>query len=26
LNQIFIKRIRYRILIEGFLEKIGNTN
>jgi hypothetical protein len=26
LNRIFIKRIRYKILIEGFLEKIGDTN
>jgi hypothetical protein len=26
LNRILIRRIRYRILIEGFLEKIGDTN
>jgi hypothetical protein len=26
LNRIFIKRIRYRILIGGFLEEIGDTN
>jgi hypothetical protein len=26
LNRILIKRIRYRILIGGFLEKIGDTN
>jgi hypothetical protein len=26
LNRILIKRIRYRILIGGFLEEIGDTN
>jgi hypothetical protein len=26
LNRILIRRIRYRILIGGFLEKIGDTN
>jgi hypothetical protein len=26
LNRIPIKRIKYRILIGGFLEKIGDTN
>jgi hypothetical protein len=26
LNRILIRRIRYRILIGGFLEKIENTN
>jgi hypothetical protein len=26
LNRILIKRIKYRTLIGGFLEKIGNTN
>jgi hypothetical protein len=26
LNQILTKRIRYRTLIGGFLEKIGDTN